>query len=290
MTSPLSDFGRLTFKENQDDKHILGNPDSSGGHKRIKTQQILPVENWQPDVLITTYNSDLGDVEFYISADEELTAVILDDQLCSIFRKHFSILPKQVLPLPFMLYILQQLDNQYLSLATLVDELVELELTRLRSRRLGKSGMDHRISGNEFSLTILRRVKDGDTLIYRVVPINVDGGEGLVGNPVAPVPGKIMRVEMCEDQPAQLSFTLWYLFRHENRTWLDHEDLTNFGDFNDCVYFQVRQEGAENGHILDIPAEIKISPWDVKWEAEWEEIWDRRTKLVTSIEDSSRHL
>ncbi len=190
-----------------------------------------------------------------------------------------------------MLYVLQQLDNEYLPLAALVDKLVELELTRLRSRRLEKSDVDHRIWGNEFFLTILRRVKDGDALIYRVVPMTVDGGDALCGNPTATVPGKIIRVEVCEDQPAKLSFTLWYLFRHDNLTWLAHEDSTNFGDLNDRVYFQVRQEGAENGHILDIPAEIKFSPWDMEWEANWEEIWDRRTKSeVTCIEDSSRDL
>ncbi|KIW36898.1 uncharacterized protein PV06_11012 [Exophiala oligosperma] len=264
-------------------------------------QRILPVEKWKPYAHVTTYESDLGEVEFCISADQELTAVICDDQWFSIFGKHFSIQPKQVLSLTLMLYISQQLDNEYLPLAILVDELAELELTRLRSRRLEKSDKDHQIWGDEFFLTILRRVKDGDALIYKVVPMAVDDGEELCGNPTATVPGKIMRVEVrvevceevevCEDQPAQLSFTLWYLFRHGNLTWLAHEESTNFGDLNDRVYFQVRQEGAENGIILKIPAEIKISPWDVKWEANWEEIWDRRTESeVTCIEDSSRHL
>ncbi|KAK5469994.1 hypothetical protein LTR43_011440 [Exophiala xenobiotica] len=213
-------------------------------------QRILPVENWKPYAHVTTYESDLGEVESCISADQELTAVICDDQWFSIFGKHFSIQPKQVLSLTLMLYISQQLDNEYLPLAILVDELAELELTRLRSRRLEKSDKDHQIWGDEFFLTILRRVKDGDALIYRVVPMTVDGGEAFCENPTAIVPGKIMGVEV-----------------YDSLTWLAHEDSTNFGDFNDRIYFQVRQEGAENGHILDIPAEIKISPWDVKWEA-----------------------
>ncbi|KAJ9493751.1 hypothetical protein H2202_010793 [Exophiala xenobiotica] len=183
-----------------------------------------------------------------------------------------------------MLYISQQLDNEYLPLATLVDELVELELTRLRSHRLEKSDMDHLIRGNEFFLTILRRVKDGDALIYRVVPMTVDDGEALCENPTATVPGKIMRVEVCEDQTAKPSFTLWYLFRQDNLTWLADEHLTNFGDLNEKVYFQVRQEGAQHGYILNIPAEIKISQWDVKWEAKWEKIWGRRTKSEIPVD------
>ncbi|KAJ9493406.1 hypothetical protein H2202_011116 [Exophiala xenobiotica] len=259
ITSLLGDIERLTLEENHDED--LVDPDSSGGHKRVETQQILPVDGWVPYAHVTTFESDLGEVDFSISADQELTAVICDDQWFHIFRKHFSIQPKQVLSLALMLYVSQQLDNKYLPLATLVDDLVELGLTRLRSRRLEKSDMDHPISGNEFFLTILRRVKDRDALIYRVVPMTVDDGEAFCENPTATVPGKIMKVEVCEGQTAKPSFTLWYLFRQDNLTWLAGEDLTNFGDLNEKVYFQVRQEGAENGYILNIPAEIKISPW-----------------------------
>lgn len=258
---------------------------------------ILPLEEWLPGALVTTYGVNFQRVDFFVSEHDLLVAHIYDEELQVIVCTHLSDPTRQPRLLMILVSALQDKSSEnsqlfgdrYSGLRTLLHKLKDLELARL-DRILGwqkereiidkmnkqEYEAHYAYIATRYCLTVLGRVRsEALSLVYRRAPMTCNGGQPWFEETRSTVPGKISHAKLCLNaEDGSLFLRVFYWYRWYKGTYGGCEDTSSFHYLNDYLHFQQPEAGRDSGDFLDLLPEVQIAEWRDEWVADWDGKWN----------------